>query len=238
MSEHEDEDDEGEDTRSKVFVDPDIQFNNILGYNEWLNDVAPVEAINPREIDQLYNLLPHLHERDMIFFGHGRRKSKAFDPIKTMILSLRYLASNRHIIHLPPKIAVTNQFFRMATGEPERQYGFYIKSLPSEDLQYLGKRFFRTITAYVLGELRARGDWGMASEAFQFLGILNPEYFELLDGKEYKNINLPGLEASSKGDGVFNTIPGIDFFNGKVFLTCNSRDDVGSSFGHGSLCQA
>lgn len=238
MSEHKDENEEGEDARSRVFVDPDIQFDNILGYNEWLDDIAPADAIHPRELDQLYNLLPHLHPGDMIFLGHGRKKSKTFDPIKTMVLALRYLASNRHIIHLPPKIAVTNQFFRMSQGEPERPYGFYIKSPPSVDSQYLGKRFFRTSAAHVLGELRASGDWGMASEIFQFLGILNPEYFELLDGKVFKNINLPGLEVSSKGDGIFNKIPGIDFFNGKVYLTFNSPDDLGPSSGHGSLCQA
>jgi len=236
MREHENK--EGEETKSKVYIDPDVQFNHILGYNDWLNDTAPSEAIYLREIDQLHNLLPHLHEGDMIFFGHGRRKSKTFDPIMTMVLALRYLANNGNIVHLPPKVGVTSRFFRMASGEPERPFGFYIKTFPLEDSQYLGKRFFRTNAAYVLGELRMRGDWGMASEIFQFLGILNSEYLELLDGKDYKNINLPGLEVSAKGDGVFDKIPAIDFFNGKIYLTCNSPDDVGPSSGHGSLCQA
>lgn len=173
---------------------------------------------------------------DFIFYGHkGLYGDRFGDSVLSMFLAWRYLGWQHNNIVVLPGIDFNRNYFIEHDREPHRPRGFYVKKIPKVDSVCIGRRFKCTTIQNAIQSLRERDEWAIGSEMFQYLAIINPLYFSLMDGKDYLNINLPGFMASSRGDKNFNKIPAIDFYKGALHLVFVDPVECGPSSGSGSL---
>lgn len=222
----------------RALVHPHEQYRRYQEYNSWLRGNFSEYIIPDKDMEILKNFLGILDNGILIFYGHARRGTNRPDPNLTMLIASQYLIRRNKRIPLPQNTHFHEKFFRVREEEPPRQIGFYWRRLPEEDSACIGKRFHCLSVHQVLPILQERNEWGMGAEIFQYLAILHPEYTTLMDAKEFLNINLPGLEASSRGDGDFSKVPAIDFYQGSLQIVFIDKCECGPSSGSGSLLRS
>ncbi len=224
------------DSSQKVHVSGYHQYEAYARYNKWLRAYFSSHVISLKEMNACKGFFERMAPDDFIFYGHKGLYGNQFgDCVFSMFLAWRYLGWQHNDIVVPKGIDFTRNYFIEHSGEPRRPRGFYVKKIPKVDSACIGRRFRCTAIQNAIQLLRERDEWAMGSEMFQYLAIINPSYFTLMDGKDYLNVNLPGFMASSRGDKNFNKIPAIDFYKGALHLVFVDPVECGLSSGSGSF---
>ncbi len=216
--------------KKDIFLPLDVQLENFIKYNEWLNKNHSQLLISKEEIVGFKNQIKDINSKDplLVFYCH---KS---DVVLSAKLAWEWVVSYRKTWK-SSYVRFESAFMKPADNEPRRPTGFFIKKLPEEDKEGIGKKFQGKSVADARKNLK--GDWGMGFEGIQVLGITLPHYPELMDGGKVPFIDLPGLAIVPFGDGGFYYAPYLYFYGGELRLYYGHVDGADSDCGSGSLQQ-
>lgn len=212
-----------------VFLSPSEQFQAFIAYNEWLKKNYRGDVIAEAKMKAVEAKLKDLDPEALLFYCHQA------DVVLTTELAWWYACSYREKVWKSDSIKWDKQYLKANEREPVRPEGFYIAKRPPEDKEAIGRRFQGDCVRDVREKLGK--DWGMGSEGVQLVGITHKHYPELMNGKEFPFIDLPGLAVSPHADGLFDSAACLYFHKAKLKLDYADVGPPGSRYGSGSLQQ-
>ncbi len=222
-----------------IFLTLVEQFQAFWEYNIWLKEYAKDYVISEAELQDQWVKLLLLPPDALLFYCHYGDRVKG-DVVKTTELAWRYFCyCEKNQISKDERIVFKADYIGLADGEPERASGFYTMLLPPEDKLAIGMKFREINVATARNYLD--GDWGMAYEGLQFLGISHRHYLRLMRRGQVPitSIHLAGLFVDPKAEGCREFSPCLHLFDsGSLELKYqNNKSPVFDNGGVGSLRQ-